>query len=96
MTQADIRKRARQVLKNYRRSVRTGQTEEIEAIEQALSYLKDEYKNILESRYINRNTETLEYISLRKGYSLKTIQSWSNNATIEFAEAYKNGVLLKE
>lgn len=85
MTDKDLRKKAKQILENYQSKLRYGDTEETNEIERAIDLLSDDFKDILKSRYLNRNPETLTSISLRKGWSYKTIQNWSAMA----AEAYK-------
>lgn len=96
MNETEVKKRARQVLKEYRSKLRIGQIEETAEIERAISLLSDNFRDILKSRYINRNAETVSCIALRMGYSEKAIQNWSAQATMQFAEAYKSGTLLQE
>ena len=89
MTDKDLRKKAKQILENYQSKLRYGDTEETNEIERAIDLLSDDFKDILKSRYLNKNPETLTSISLRKGWSYKIIQNWSAMAIIQSAEAYK-------
>lgn len=67
---------------------------ELIEIMDSLRTLPEMSKNILFSSYCDINPRSNISLSIELGYSSKSVERFKSRALIEFAEAYKSGILL--